>query len=161
MCTGSTRSVLQLQHSLAAVNSINVFKGCFWIPIFAKLHHHGVLLSGSANTTDSEALTLALQVERHESCEIILQGRSEFEATNVTLKGTQRFEVPDGYKLTVTAGAAGSLKTNLQALTDEPSWEWKYTMADQGNIQLQMLEQGSMQQRKQVVHDAAALSYII
>ena len=104
---------------------------------------------------------MALQVERHESCEIILQGRSEFEATNVTLKGSQRFEVPDGYKLTVTAGAAGSLKTNLQALTDEPSWEWKYTMADQGNIQLQMLEQGSMQQRKQVVHDAAALSYII
>lgn len=63
--------------------------------------------------------------------------------------------------MTVTTGAAGTLKTSLQVLTDDPSWEWKYTMAEQGNVQLQMLEQSSIQQRRQAVHDAAALSYII
>lgn len=102
-----------------------------------------------------------MQVHRHQSCEVIVHGRAEFEATNVTLKGSQRFEVPDGFKMTVTTGAAGSVKTSLQVLMDEPSWQWKYSMADQGNIKLQMLEQGSMQQHRQSVHDAAALSYII
>lgn len=100
-------------------------------------------------------------MHRHQSCEVIVHGRAEFEATNVTLKGSQRFEVPDGFKMIVTTGAAGSVKTSLQVLTDEPSWQWKYTMADQGNIKLQMLEQGSMQQHRQTVHDADALSYII
>ena len=102
-----------------------------------------------------------MQVQPHETCEVILHGRSEFEATDVVLKGSQRFEVPDGCKMTVTAGAAGTFKTRVQALTADPSWEWKYSMTEQGNIEVQMQEQPSMQPRRQVVHDAAALSYII
>lgn len=106
-------------------------------------------------------MSCVLQVQRHESCKVIVHGRAEFEATNVTLKGNQRFEVPDGFKMTVTTGAAGAVKTSLQVLTEGPSWEWKYTMAEAGNIKLQMLEQGSMQQRRPVAHDADALTYII
>ena len=108
-----------------------------------------------------DRIIICLQVQRHESCEVILHGRSEFEATNVTMKGRQRFEVPDGFRMLVTTGSAGTLKTSLQVLTDDPSWEWKYSMAEQGNVQLQMLEQSSIQRRRQAVHDAAALSYII
>ena len=91
---------------------------------------------------------------------MVLHGRSEFEATDVVIKGSQRFEVPDGCKMTVTAGAAG-FQTRVQALTTDPSWEWKYSMADQGNIEIEMQEHPSMQQHKQGMHDAAALSYII
>lgn len=119
------------------------------------------MLRCSMNSLDkADALFCWLQVQRHESCEVVLHGRSEFEATDVVIKGSQRFEVPDGYKMTVTAGAAG-FQTKVQALTADPSWEWKYSMADEGNIEVAMQEHPSMQQHRQVMHDAAALSYII
>ncbi len=103
----------------------------------------------------------ALQVQRHESCSITLHGRSEFEASNVTLKGQQSFDVPNGYKMTVTAGLSGTVRSSLEPLQIEPSWQWKYAMGPNSNIQLQLEKASTARRRDQLKFDAAPLSYII
>ena len=105
-------------------------------------------------------LCIKLQVQRHESCTIVLHGRSEFEASNVTIQGTQSFDVPDGYKMMVTAGPNGAVRSSLEPLQSEPSWQWKYTMGPNSNIQLQ-LEKANTRHHDQLKFDAAPLSYII
>ena len=102
-----------------------------------------------------------LQVQRQESCSINLCGRSEFEASNVTLQGNQSFDVPNGFKMTVSAGAHGTIKEKLEPLQPEPSWEWKYTMGLNKNIHLQMEKASSMLHRDMLTVDPAPLSYII
>jgi len=106
-------------------------------------------------------LFIKMQVQRHESCTIMLHGRSEFEASNVTLQGTQSFDVPDGYKMTVTAGPNGAVRSSLEPLQSEPSWQWKYSMGANSNIQLQLEKAASTRHRDQLNFDAAPLSYII
>lgn len=105
-------------------------------------------------------LCIKLQVQRHESCNIVLHGRSEFEASNVTIQGTQSFDVPDGYKMIVTAGPNGAVRSSLEPLQSEPSWQWKYTMGPNSNIQLQ-LEKANTRHHDQLKFEAAPLSYII
>ena len=100
-----------------------------------------------------------LQVQRHESCSIILHGQSEFEASDVTLRGNQSFDVRDGFKMTVSAGSHGTIKQSLEPLQAEPSWEWKYTMGPDKNIQLQLKKASSLHDVLSV--EAAPLSYII
>ena len=103
----------------------------------------------------------AVQVQRHESCRIVLHGRSEFEASNVTLKGDQSFEVPNGFKMIVTSGLNGSSRSSLEPLQAEPSWQWKYTMGADKHIRLELAKASNAVKREQVDFDAAALSYII
>ena len=67
---------------------------------------------------------------------------AEFEARDVTLAGDLSFEVPDGHRLLVTAGADGALLTQLQPLAT-PSWQWQYSMTPGGEVQLQLLESSS------------------
>lgn len=43
------------------------------------------------------------RLQRNAKCEIVLQGRAEFEAKNVDIVGDASFVVPDGYKMTLTA----------------------------------------------------------
>ena len=102
-----------------------------------------------------------MQVHRHESCSIFLHGRSEFAASNVTLRGDQTFDVPDGFKMTVSAGPNGVVRQRLERLQAEPSWQWKYTMGTDKNIQLHMEEASSVRQRNAVAADVPPLSYII
>lgn len=104
---------------------------------------------------------LWLQVQRHESCNINLHGRSEFEASNVTLRGNQLFEVPDGYKMSASAGPNGTIRSSLTPLQTEPSWQWKYTMDATSNIRLQLEKASGLRQRDQFEFDAIPLSYII
>ena len=111
--------------------------------------------------TGAHCLFHGLQVQHHESCNINLHGRSEFEASNVTLRGNQLFEVPDGYKMTVSAGPNGTIRSSLTPLQTEPSWQWKYTMDATSNIRLQLEKASSLRQRDQFEFDAVPLSYII
>lgn len=82
-----------------------------------------------------------------------MHGRSEFEAVNVSINGDQCFEVPDGYKMVLTAVPAGGLRTTLHVLGPLPSWEWQYSMSDRGSIQLQSREAQQMQQQPKPADD--------
>ncbi|KAL3139801.1 hypothetical protein ABBQ38_004102 [Trebouxia sp. C0009 RCD-2024] len=101
------------------------------------------------------------KVHRHESCSIFLHGRSEFAASNVSLEGNQTFNVPDGFKMTVSAGPNGVIRQTLERLQAEPSWQWKYTMGTDKNIQLHMEEASSVHQCNAMASDMPPLSYII
>lgn len=70
---------------------------------------------------------------------------SEFEARDVTLRGDQEFEVPDGHRMLVSAGPDGTLRTLLQPLEAQPTWRWRYSLGPGGEVQLEMQEavQGS------------------
>ena len=107
------------------------------------------------------ALLLLLQVQRFESCRIHLHGRSEFEANNVTLKGNLSFDVPNGFKMIVVAGCDGAIKSVLEPLQTQPSWQWKYTMSADKKIQLQMETASSMSHLERLSFDASSLSYVI
>ena len=80
------------------------------------------------------------KLDRHESCLVTLHGYSEFEAWDVDLPGDLRFEVPDGQRMVVTAGAAGGLQTALEPLSADPTWRWEYCLQPGGRIQLAMRE---------------------
>lgn len=120
------------------------------------MQHPSLYVSLQANV-----LCIKLQVQRRESCTIILHGRSEFEASNVTIQGTQSFDVPDGHKMIVTAGPNGAVRSSLEPLQSEASWQWKYSMGPNSNIQLQLEKAANSRHRDQLNFDAAPLSYII
>lgn len=65
------------------------------------------------------------KVDRHESCKIILQGRSEFEAEDVVLSGDMEYVVPDGYRMVITQDVDGP-NAAMYPLPENPSWQWKY-----------------------------------
>lgn len=56
--------------------------------------------------------------------------------------GSVRMEqVPDGYKMVVSAAPAGGLRRALFPLHKRrPSWQWDYQMDAQGSIKLSILE---------------------
>jgi len=86
------------------------------------------------------------QVQRHESCRIILHGRSEFEALDCTISGDQTFEVPDGHRMVVTAGARGSLTRSLVPLLgDAASWEWRYSMDERGDVRCEFARNAAVE----------------
>ncbi|XP_010504481.1 PREDICTED: UTP--glucose-1-phosphate uridylyltransferase 3, chloroplastic isoform X2 [Camelina sativa] len=80
-------------------------------------------------------------VNRLESCKIILHGNAEFEASNVTVEGNHVFEVPDGHILKITQGNA--VLINLEAMKEEVSekgsWYWDYKL-NGSHIHLQQVE---------------------
>jgi hypothetical protein len=50
------------------------------------------------------------------------------------------FEVPDGYRMLVTAGPGGSLSRQLLPLVGErPTWEWRYAMDTGGAVKLEFV----------------------
>lgn len=66
---------------------------------------------------------------RSEALKVILHGNAEFEAYNVIIQGNHVFEVPDGYKMKITAGDSGlvvQMDLIPQNLMDNGSWFWKY-----------------------------------
>lgn len=79
------------------------------------------------------------KVRRLESLKIILCGNSEFEAHDVILEGSHTFEVPDGYKMTVTKDLSG-LSVVLDHLPTyslpHGTWYWNYTVQDGGYVHL-------------------------
>ncbi|KAK9823989.1 hypothetical protein WJX72_006832 [[Myrmecia] bisecta] len=81
------------------------------------------------------------KVQRHETCSIVLHGQAEFEASRVILEGNLHFEVPDGFRMVVTADG-GRLQTSLLPIGGQPSWEWRYKMGSQGDIKLTREEAG-------------------
>ncbi|CAN7095147.1 unnamed protein product [Brassica rapa subsp. narinosa] len=83
-------------------------------------------------------------VNRLESCKIILHGNAEFEASNVTIEGNHVFEVPDGHRLKITRGRSpdSGLSINLEAIEEEVmetgSWYWNYKL-NGSHIQLEQV----------------------
>lgn len=108
------------------------------------------------------------KVTRKEACRILLHGEAEFEAADVELRGDVTYEVPDGYKMTVTSGGVeltrlrdqksilanengyGKGNGQNQNQTPEPrpkKWSWNYSMPcssssskDNSTIQLQLVD---------------------
>ncbi len=74
------------------------------------------------------------KVVRKGAVDVVLEGRSEFEAINVKFEGSHMFWVPDGYKMVVRNTARGGLAAELLPLGSCPSWEWVYTMAEDGMV---------------------------
>uniref|UniRef100_A0A1D1XVY6 UDP-sugar pyrophospharylase n=1 Tax=Anthurium amnicola TaxID=1678845 RepID=A0A1D1XVY6_9ARAE len=81
-------------------------------------------------------------VQRFEMLKIILHGNAEFEAANIILQGKHFFEVPDGYKMCLSACDSG-FQVNLHPIREEMmgsgSWFWKYSL-DGTHIHLEMVE---------------------
>ena len=51
-------------------------------------------------------------------------------------------QVPDGYRMVVQPGPGRSLRRLLHPLLrKQPTWEWQYSMADSGLVQLALREQ--------------------
>lgn len=82
------------------------------------------------------------KVVRREQCQVLLQGRSEFEARDVTLEGDCSFTVPDGYRMIVSPGVASAegdvgYRVDLVRLPADqpPSWSWRYAAATTEQIQ--------------------------
>jgi hypothetical protein len=84
------------------------------------------------------------RVTRKEQLSIVLEGNSEFDATDVAFRGAHSFVVPDGHRMVVRASAAAESgwEQELLPLVDgEPSWRWHYRMdAEDGSIDLHMEE---------------------
>ncbi len=82
------------------------------------------------------------RVARRQACEIILHGNAEFEALQCELAGDLLFEVPDGHRLSVTAGEDGNLLQDLQRLgSGGPSWAWNCSIPEgKGRVVLEMQE---------------------
>lgn len=84
----------------------------------------------------------AHRVQRAEACEVVLEGRSEFEARDVLIRGAARFVVPDGFRMRVLADASSAVgyRCEVTPLADTPSWTWEYSLADDGDITLALEE---------------------
>lgn len=80
------------------------------------------------------------KVARRGAVEILLEGRSEFEAQGVVIRGSHAFRVPNGYKMVVHPGPGGGLMPELIPLGSSPTWEWVYTMLEDGTIKAEVQE---------------------
>lgn len=103
--------------------------------------HNVTFINQGIDWTDDTNVYWKGRVNRKESCCIMLKGRSEFEARDVTIDGNMVFEVPHGYKMTVGSGeSGGGYKVEVHALGDDndgPSWRWRYVLNDDDDIKLE------------------------
>lgn len=54
--------------------------------------------------------------------------------------------MPDGYRMVVTAGPRGRLqRTLLPLMGDAPSWEWKYSMDEGGNVRCEFARNAALE----------------
>lgn len=72
------------------------------------------------------------QVVRKEAFKIVLKGKSEFIAEDVTFTGLINVEVPDGYRMTAHEHA-GKLTFDMERLTSSNSY-WKYSFDKEDKI---------------------------
>lgn len=79
------------------------------------------------------------QLTRWEACRVVLHGRSEFDAAGVELTGNLTYEVPHGCRMVVRPGPDGQPAARLERL-DAPSWRWRYRLAPNGTIELDLEE---------------------
>ncbi|KAE9587726.1 putative UTP--glucose-1-phosphate uridylyltransferase [Lupinus albus] len=81
-------------------------------------------------------------VQRSEVLQIILHGNAEFDATDVVLEGNHVFEVPNGYKMKITAGSP-DLEIQLdpieERMVENGSWHWNYKIRD-SHIHIELVE---------------------
>lgn len=71
------------------------------------------------------------RVERKESCQIVLQGRAEFEARDVTLKGNLNYIVPDGYRMILSPSETDTNTPQVDLVPlhpSQPTWSYAYTI---------------------------------
>jgi UTP---glucose-1-phosphate uridylyltransferase len=74
------------------------------------------------------------EIARQEVCQIILRGRSEFFASNITLRGDHFIEVPDGFRCTATE-VRGEVHLSFEKI-EAPSWHWRYRVLEDQTISL-------------------------
>ncbi len=78
-------------------------------------------------------------VDRHESCEIILEGFSEVEANGLTLSGDFRLVVPDGKRAILSNDQAGNVVTKIEDIAT-PSWQYAVTWQRSAAPKLELKE---------------------
>lgn len=91
-----------------------------------KCHLKNVTVKNLGIDRQSENSYWQSKIARKEALEIVLEGRSEFYAENVTFSGKQRWTVPDGERWIVSQQANGELKIKVE----QPSWEWELINVD-------------------------------
>ncbi|XP_052478085.1 UTP--glucose-1-phosphate uridylyltransferase 3, chloroplastic isoform X3 [Gossypium raimondii] len=87
------------------------------------------VLNDGVDWTSGDNVYWKHDIRRSEALKVILHGNAEFEAYNVIIQGNHVFEVPDGYKMKITAGDSGlvvQMDLIPQNLMDNGSWFWKY-----------------------------------
>ncbi|XP_010257085.1 PREDICTED: UTP--glucose-1-phosphate uridylyltransferase 3, chloroplastic isoform X2 [Nelumbo nucifera] len=97
------------------------------------------VLNRGIDWSSSENIYWKLDVQRFEALKVILHGNAEFEAKDVVLQGNHVFEVPNGYKMQITAGNSVRLDPIEKGMMDCGSWFWKYKLRGT-HIQLEMIE---------------------
>lgn len=65
-------------------------------------------------------------IDRHETCEIILEGFSEVVASNITISGDFRLVVPDGKRAILTKDRSGNVVTRFEEISS-PGWQYAVT----------------------------------
>lgn len=75
------------------------------------------------------------QINRHEVCQIILKGMSEFYAQDITLKGNYLIEVPDGYRCYADS-TQGEVQFRYEKI-HQPTWYWKLSVDENYQFLLQ------------------------
>ena len=92
----------------------------------AKLHNVTVTNKGLTRRTIVDILNG--MEDRRESCQIDLEGFSEVEAENITIKGPFHLVVPDGKRAVLHQEPSGTITTTLESISS-PGWrysvEWK------------------------------------
>ena len=87
----------------------------------AKLHSVSVVNKGVKSRDISSVLKGS--IDRHETCEIILEGFSEVVASNVTIAGNFLLVVPDGKRAILSQDTSGKVVTTFESITS-PSWHY-------------------------------------
>ncbi len=77
------------------------------------------------------------EIARQEVCQIILRGRSEFYAENITLRGDHFIEVPDGQRCVATE-VGGEIHLSFERI-EVPSWHWQYEVQKDHTIALKKI----------------------
>lgn len=72
------------------------------------------------------------QIKHLEKVEIILHGNAEFFAENIKLEGAHRFEVPSGYRYTLTQ-EENEVKI-IKEIISHSTWHWQYDLDEQNHI---------------------------
>lgn len=75
------------------------------------------------------------EIARREVCHIILRGKSEFYAENITISHDQFIEVPQGERCTATT-VDGQLHLTFTKI-ETPTWHWEYQIDTSQTVSLQ------------------------
>eukprot|EP00741_Cyanophora_paradoxa_P017206 tig00000202_g16618.t1 len=82
------------------------------------------------------------RVTRGERALVRIRGNGEFHAEDVTLSGDVVYQVPDGCRVSVTAGPDGRPAVTTERLAGGPTWRWGYWI-ERGHVRVAREERGS------------------